>query len=197
MGYDTLRHRPAMSRGKQIQLLGRALMKRLVARDGAGSPSANDEGASTVAASYAECHRVARAARSNFYYAFYLLPKPKRDALAALYAFMRLVDDVADQGADLAAKQRGLAEWRSMLDAALVGNGRLGHAILPALVDTVRRFQMPARYLHDLILGAEMDLTVRRYSTYERLREYCYRVAGRSEERRVGKEGGARWVGQV
>src|SRR2546425_8179573 len=101
MGYDTLRHRPAMSRGKQIQLLGRALMKRLVARDGAGSPSANDEGASTVAASYAECHRVARAARSNFYYAFYLLPKPKRDALAALYAFMRLVDDVADQGADL------------------------------------------------------------------------------------------------
>jgi len=154
------------------------LMKRLVARDGAGSPSANDERASTVAASYAECHRVARAARSNFYYAFYLLPKPKRDALAALYAFMRLVDDVADQGADLAAKQRGLAEWRSMLDAALVGNGRLGHAILPALVDTVRRFQMPARYLHDLILGAEMDLTIRRYPTYERLREYCYRVAG-------------------
>ena len=178
MGYDTLHHRPAMSRGKQIQLLGRALMKRLVARDGAGSPSANDEGASTVAASYAECHRVARAARSNFYYAFYLLPKPKRDALAALYAFMRLVDDVADQGADLAAKQRGLAEWRSMLDAALVGNGRLGHAIVPALVDTVRRFQMPARYLHDLILGAEMDLTIRRYPTYERLREYCYRVAG-------------------
>jgi phytoene synthase len=46
--------------------------------------------------SYAECHRIARGARSNFYYAFYLLPKPKRDGLAALYAFMRLIDDVAD-----------------------------------------------------------------------------------------------------
>jgi len=49
-----------------------------------------------VAQSYENCHQIARAARSNFYYAFYLLPKFKRDGLAALYAFMRLVDDVAD-----------------------------------------------------------------------------------------------------
>src|SRR5260370_26546635 len=50
--------------------------------------------------------------------------------------------------------------------------------VLPARVDTMRRYNMPARYLHDLISGAEMDLTVKSYSTFDRLREYCYRVAG-------------------
>jgi phytoene synthase len=50
--------------------------------------------------------------------------------------------------------------------------------VLPALVDTMRRYNMPARYLHDLISGAEMDLTVNSYATFDRLREYCYRVAG-------------------
>ena len=49
---------------------------------------------------------------------------------------------------------------------------------MPALVDTMRRYNMPARYLHDLISGAEMDLTVQTYPTFDRLREYCYRVAG-------------------
>src|SRR5712675_281040 len=50
--------------------------------------------------------------------------------------------------------------------------------VLPALVDTMERYKMPARYLHDLISGAEMDLTVKAYPTFDRLREYCYRVAG-------------------
>src|SRR4029077_2274632 len=50
--------------------------------------------------------------------------------------------------------------------------------VLPALVDTMRRYKIPARYLHDLISGAEMDLTVQIYPTFDRLREYCYRVAG-------------------
>jgi phytoene synthase len=50
--------------------------------------------------------------------------------------------------------------------------------VLPALIDTMRRYNMPARYLHDLISGAEMDLTVKSYPTFDRLREYCYRVAG-------------------
>jgi len=146
-----------------------------------------------VGSSYAACHQIARAARSNFYYAFYLLPKPKRDGLAALYAFMRLVDDVADEGADLSAKQRGLAKWRAALDEAVTGtehstdgNAALASQswpqeaaeVLPALVDTMRRFHMPARYLHDLISGAEMDLTVNTYPTFDRLKEYCYRVAG-------------------
>ena len=212
MGYDTLHRRPAVSKLKQAALLGRALVAHLAS----GNPPSNDvatepavvgaqhlprsgRGAaphlsSTISQSYEECHRIARASQSNFYYAFFLLPKPKRDAMAALYAFMRLVDDVADEGADLAAKQRGLAKWRAALDQYITGQDQVfdGNAamaapapslsgaseVLPALVDTMQRYKMPARYLHDLISGAEMDLTVQTYPTFDRLREYCYRVAG-------------------
>jgi squalene synthase HpnC len=203
MGFDTLHQRPAISKSKQVRLLGRAVLSHLVAKP--IRPESKDEASAFLVAqhaaplqsmsvpdSYAACHRIARAAHSNFYYAFFLLPKPKRDALAALYAFMRLVDDVADEGNDLAAKQRGLADWRAALDDAVIGEERLvdgstalncatpsgATEVLPALVDTMQRYKMPARYLHDLISGAEMDLTLRTYSTFDRLREYCYRVAG-------------------
>jgi squalene synthase HpnC len=203
MGYDTLHKRPAVSKAKQAGLLGRALVAHLAGgnqRSNEPAPAvvraqhAAPQLSTTVAESYEASHRIARESRSNFYYAFFLLPKSKRDGLAALYAFMRLVDDVADEGADLAAKQRGLAKWRAALDEAITGQEQLfdgtaatvspvaalGAAadILPALVDTMRRYKMPARYLHDLISGAEMDLTVRAYPTFDRLREYCYRVAG-------------------
>lgn len=204
MGYDTLHQRPAISKAKQVGLLGRALLTHLVAKP--VRPESSNSGPAFVEAqhakplqsksvsdSYDECHCIARAAQSNFYYAFFLLPKPRRDALAALYAFMRLVDDVADEGNDLAAKQRGLADWRAALDDAITGQVKVvdGSAalassstpqgateVLPALVDTMLRYKMPARYLHDLISGAEMDLTLHNYPTFDRLREYCYRVAG-------------------
>ncbi|HMI49939.1 MAG TPA: squalene synthase HpnC [Candidatus Saccharimonadales bacterium] len=178
MGYDTLHTRPSVGRGKQARLLGRALLTQLVAKNSRTDGKTQASGALGAAESYQECHRVARAAHSNFYYAFYLLPKTKRDGLAALYAFMRLVDDVADQDDDLVVKQRGLARWRAALDDALTSNGPAASPVLPALVDTMRRYSMPARYLHDLISGAEMDLTIQTYPTFERLREYCYRVAG-------------------
>src|SRR3984957_7903756 len=203
MGYDTLHQRPAISRAKQIRLLGHALLTHLVAKPirpesgaaGFGVAVAQQAAplkSKSVSDSYEECHRIARAAHSNFYYAFFLLPKPKRDALSALYAFMRLVDDVADEGHELTLKQRGLAAWRAALDDAVTGGVQLvdgttalsaatpsGAAeVLPALVDTMQRYKMPARYLHDLISGAEMDLTLRSYPTFDRLREYCYRVAG-------------------
>ena len=133
--------------------------------------------ANEVAQSYAECRRVARASASNFYYAFFMLPQAKRDALCALYAFMRLVDDVSDTVGSAADKQRGLARWRAALDAAAAGDVS-SHPILPAFADTIERFHIPPRYFHDLISGAEMDLTVGEYATFDRLREYCYRVAG-------------------
>jgi phytoene synthase len=63
---------------------------------------------------------------------------------------------------------------RSLRGSELYGE----REVLPALVDTMERFRMPARYLHDLISGAEMDLTIQEYPTFERLKEYCYRVAG-------------------
>src|SRR5205823_611550 len=205
MGYDTLHKRPAISKLKRARLLGRTLVKHLVARDSksaavtsmpasAAMRDTASQSATTIAESYEYCHDIARASHSNFNYAFFLLPKPKRDALAALYAFMRLIDDVSDEGQDLGAKQRGLARWRGALDQAITGQEQVfdGNAavvspaatlpgaeqVLPALVDTMQRYNMPARYLHDLISGAEMDLTVRFYPTFERLREYCYRVAG-------------------
>jgi squalene synthase HpnC len=205
MGYDTLHQRPAISKAKQVRLLGRSLLAHLVAKpvhresESGGLAVVGAQHAVPVlgistSRSYDECHRIARAAHSNFYYAFFLLPKPRRDALAALYAFMRLVDDVADEGHDLADKQRGLAKWRAAFDEAVTGHSQVfdgtaakplpseplyGEAeVLPALVDTMQRYKMPARYLHDLISGAEMDLTLRAYPTFDRLREYCYRVAG-------------------
>ena len=199
-GYDTLNHRPAISKAKQAGLLGRTIFSQLFSQSGprrmtsvVGAQDAGPFPPTSVGASYSACHRIAREARSNFYYAFYLLPKHKRDGLAALYAFMRLVDDVADEGHDLATKQRGLAKWRAAFDEAVTGwNAHIdgssalaiqaeppgAQEVLPALVDTMRRFNMPARYLHDLISGAEMDLTVHTYPTFDRLREYCYRVAG-------------------
>ncbi|HSC46150.1 MAG TPA: squalene synthase HpnC [Candidatus Acidoferrum sp.] len=228
---DTLNHRPAISKAKQVGLLGSVLLSRLfspnkpvdeVSQDGTGPNRLGDSLTETVSAgrsrpsdvletaqapialaghgpsydlahSYEACWNLAREAHSNFYYAFFLLPKPKRDGMAALYAFMRLVDNVADDGDDIGAKQRGLAKWRAALDQAITGcrafidgssaltfqTGPEGaSAVLPALVDTMRRFEMPARYLHDQISGAEMDLTVHSYPTFDRLREYCYRVAG-------------------
>jgi squalene synthase HpnC len=208
MGYDTLNHRPSISKTKQCALLGRVLISQLFAakRDPSADRSrlpvpalarleskAAPSAAISVAQSYETCWNIARAARSNFYYSFYLLPKQRRDGLAALYAFNRLVDDVADDGDDLVAKQRGLAKWRAALDAAVTGSGHPteggtavflqpaatgANEIFPALVDTMRRYHMPARYLHDLISGAEMDLTIKSYPTFDRLREYCYRVAG-------------------
>jgi len=208
MGYDTLHRRPAVSKLKQAALLGRALVAHLAGgnpRTGEVTPlPGGEEGrpprrtaphlSSTISQSYEECHRIARASQSNFYYAFFLLPKPKRDALAALYAFMRLVDDVSDENQSLLAKQRGLAKWRAAFDEAVTGHSQVFDGtgaiplpsepmcaeaeVLPALVDTMQRYKMPARYLHDLISGAEMDLTVQTYPTFDRLREYCYRVAG-------------------
>jgi squalene synthase HpnC len=211
MGYDTLHKRPAVSKVKQARLLARTLAAHLVSgnsklqRSGESSASTrtllpnepyrgHDPSGTILASSYDECYRVARAANSNFYYAFFLLPKPKRDALTALYAFMRLIDDVSDEGQDLSAKQRALAKWRAALDQAITGQEQIfdGNAamsspapalsgapeVLPALVDTMQRYKIPSRYLHDLISGAEMDLTVRAYPTFDRLREYCYRVAG-------------------
>ena len=203
MGYDTLNKRPSVSKLKQASLLGRTLVKHLMNAESiavektpavGGARLAAPDGQLNLADSYEQCNRIARASHSNFYYAFFLLPKLKRDGLAALYAFMRLVDDISDEEQTLLARQRGLAKWRAALDEAVTGHSQAfdgtaaiplaaeplygGDEVLPALVDTMQRYKMPARYLHDLISGAEMDLTVQAYPTFDRLREYCYRVAG-------------------
>ena len=128
-------------------------------------------------ASYAHCRRIARAAARNFYYAFRLLPRAKRDALCALYAFMRRADDISDLTGDGADKQRRLAAWREALERALAGEYDQS-PVLPAFHHTVTQYAVPPRYLHDLISGTEMDLHVASYASFDQLRQYCYRVAG-------------------
>src|SRR6185437_10514625 len=200
VGYNTLEHRPALTKPTKLRLLARALGSRIFSQttvkdtaaplsnapsaftsvsagDVNSAPPAQPADVESVAASYVECNRIARAARSSFYLAFFGLPKQKRNALCALYAFMRLVDNISDDPGDLDSKRRGLARWRALLDEAVEGHTE-GHAILPGLADTIAHFEIPTRYFHDLILGAEMDLTVGSYATFDRLSEYCYRVAG-------------------
>ena len=138
IGYNTLERRPSISKLKQFSLLLRALSLRVVSIVKPEAPvvlqtSANPgrleivdgnnanlneqpkrpRNENEVAYSYVECRRVARASASNFYYAFFMLPHAKRDALCALYAFMRLVDDVSDTPGSAADKQKGLARWRA------------------------------------------------------------------------------------
>jgi squalene synthase HpnC/squalene synthase HpnD len=197
-GYDTLNRRPALTKWTQIRLLTRALASRAVSKDREERPIAREEAprefrqeaasieaaagsaeadSITVRDSYTKCNRIARGAHSSFYLAFFGLPRDKRNALFALYGFMRMIDDVSDEPGDLEAKRRGLARWRGILDEAIAGETS-GHAILPALADSIARFNIPTRHFHDLILGAEMDLTVASYATFDQLSEYCYRVAG-------------------
>ena len=130
-----------------------------------------------MAASYEHCRNIARVAARNFYYGFALLPAQKRDALCALYAFMRRADDISDSEGNLQQKDHGLKAWRNALDQALNGNYN-GSRLLPAFHHTIEHYRIPPEYFHDLMSGTEMDLSVRRYETFEDLSRYCYCVAG-------------------
>jgi 15-cis-phytoene synthase len=130
-----------------------------------------------VAAAYLHCRKIARSAARNFYYGFVLLPDAKRDALCALYAFMRGVDDVADEPGAVEEKRKRLGERRAEMNRALAGEDTRD-PVWTALRDAVSRFGIPQRYLHDLISGAEVDLSVSSYETFDELRKYCYHVAG-------------------
>src|SRR5215831_19455091 len=104
---------------------------------------------SELANSYRHCRAIARVAARNFYYGFLLLPPEKRDALCALYAFMRHADDVSDSPCQVENKRDGLKRWRAALDGAM--NGEYGPSrVLPALHDTVKRYGIPVSYFHDL-----------------------------------------------
>jgi len=119
--------------------------------------------------------RVTKASGSNFYYAFLFLPKPKREAIYAVYAFCRLSDNLVDEvkaGGDPAA---ALTRWRQELDTDF--HGRAGHPVIAAVGQAARRYTIPKAYFQELLNGMEMDLTRTRYATFEELYSYCYRVA--------------------
>jgi phytoene synthase len=125
--------------------------------------------------SFAYCRAITAAAGSSFPLAFRLLPAAKRSAMEALYAYMRLSDDLADQPGELDQRRQKLAAWRTSLAAALAGD--FTHPIHPALVETLRRFAIPTQYLFDTLDGLETVLGPVRMANFPELYRYCYRVA--------------------
>lgn len=126
-----------------------------------------------AAQSYAHCEAVARGRAKNFYYSFLLLPRHKRLAMCAVYAFMRRCDDLSD-GAD--ASPQALEAWRADLDRVLAG-GAAPDPLWPAFADTARRFRIPARLFHEMIDGVASDFGREQIVTFEDLYRYCYLVA--------------------
>ncbi len=123
----------------------------------------------------AYCKSLVKGANTNFYYAFVLLPRPKRDAIHAAYAFSRHTDDIADDTPDTEAASTELEAWRRELAACYTG--RPDHPVALNLQRVLQTFPIPQQHFLDLIDGVEMDLTQDRYATFEDLRAYCYRVA--------------------
>ncbi len=125
-------------------------------------------------ADYERCAQITRRSRSSFYYAFILLPPERRRALHAVYAFCRFIDDIAD---DEAIREPALLlrRWREELDRVYAGVPT--RALSRALADSARRFTIPRDLFVEIIAGVEMDLSRKRYQTFEELRPYCYRVA--------------------
>jgi phytoene synthase len=128
-----------------------------------------------LADSYAYCERLARREAGNFYHAFRLLPRPQRRAMCALYAFMRVADDLSDGPEPVPEKRVLLDDWRRRLDAALAGS--FSHPLHPAFHHTVTTYGIPRQYLIDVLDGVCMDLEPVRYATFADLYPYCYRVA--------------------
>lgn len=120
---------------------------------------------------------ITRRSGSNLALAFILLPKARREGMAALYAFCREVDDVADEDQrPVAERARLLGEWREDVRIACEG-GEPRFAVNRELRQVIATYRLPFELFDDLIRGCEMDLTQHRYATYEELEQYCYRVA--------------------
>jgi phytoene synthase len=131
---------------------------------------------STLAADHDACAEVLGRSGSNFALPIRLLPEAKRRGTTALYAFCRRVDDIVDDSADPVEARTSLDAFAADLDAA-IGGGKSADPVVRAVVDTVRRFAVPADYLRDIIDGCRMDLERSTYDTFPELEQYCRRVA--------------------
>jgi phytoene synthase len=125
--------------------------------------------------------QVTRRSRSNFYYAFLTLPRPRRDALYALYAFCRTVDDIADlgqeRGVDPTALRGQLEGWREEIARCYAPAGRPEHPIAQRLAVAVRTYPIPREALLAIVDGVAMDLEGAGFETEDDHFPYCYRVA--------------------
>ncbi len=128
------------------------------------------------------CREISRRRARNFYYGMKLVPEPKRSAQFALYAWMRLADDLADEAGADEAKTAALGEFRRTTHAVLAGHvdprDLAGEAPLwPAFADMAQRHAVPHTYFDAMIDGQLLDQTCHQYPTFEALYDYCYKVA--------------------
>ena len=156
------------------------------------APSPYSPSPSQIAFAYSVCRHITRSSAKNFYYAFLVLPKRKRRALCAVYAYMRRCDDIADDPSlPLAERRNKLADLLEALHRAQAGSPT-DDAVLLAVTDAQRRFKIPSNLLDELAQGTMMDLEevqqseaapaegsplIVRYRTFDELYNYCYRVA--------------------
>ncbi len=122
------------------------------------------------------CQEKAAASGSSFYYSFLFLKAERRQAITALYAFCREVDDVVDESTDDGLARTQLQWWRKEVDAMYEGNPT--HPVTLALQPHLQRFEIQQRWLSEIIDGMAMDLNQDRYLDYEGLKLYCHRAAG-------------------
>jgi 15-cis-phytoene synthase len=142
-------------------------------------------------AAYGVCRHIARSAAKNFYYGFLVLPARKRDALSAVYAFMRHADDISDDPSIPAQQRREkLDEWICALRRVVAGEST-DDPVLFALADSQKSYNIPIELLEQLVHGTAMDLPQKgtpeplldtgiarlQYDTFEQLYDYCYHVA--------------------
>ncbi len=135
-----------------------------------------------VERAYRACEHATREAAANFYYGIRLLPRPKRQAISAVYAFARRVDDVGDElapGADQAERLARLARERELVAAVERDQvDDVDDAVAVALVHARRSFELPVDAMSMLIDGVELDVRGTRYDTFDELVVYCRDVAG-------------------
>lgn len=130
----------------------------------------------TAGEAYAFCRRIAHRYGANFSVGFRFLPRRKRRAVYAAYAFCRWADDIADEDADTAASRlQKLAAWQEELDRCYAGKPT--HPIAIALADALQHFPIPKSAFVALIDGCRQDMVKKRYETFEELLQYCELVA--------------------
>jgi phytoene synthase len=129
---------------------------------------------------YARCEEITAAEARNFSYGIKLLPGPKRQAMSALYALARRIDDIGDGDGPPEAKLEALAEVRKQVGELRGTPPEVDpdDPVMTAMADVSRRFPVPITALEELIEGCEMDVTGTRYDTFDDLVGYCRRVAG-------------------
>ncbi len=126
---------------------------------------------------YRQCQSFTRQRATNFYIAFSALPRHKRQAIYAAYAYAGTVDDAVDDAGSQAERAAALSQAHELLHAAYSGGRAEPAWLTTGLADAVERYDIPRDHFEELVLGMEQDLTHTRYDTWADLEQYCYRAA--------------------